>query len=126
MKNKNKNVYSNSNDNNNISIGITSTIGIEIENENENIHSEGNFNNNITTSENICYKCNKTDKLQPLLEEGGRFVFCMRCKVNLILYDVLTEDEYSKIVLEKMNYKFNDKIKKDSFNKFVNNMNAYI
>ena len=73
-----------------------------------------------------CYKCNKTDKLQPLLEEGGRFVFCMRCKVNLILYDVLTEDEYSKIVLEKMNYKFNDKIKKDSFNKFVNNMNAYI
>jgi hypothetical protein len=69
-----------------------------------------------------CYKCQRIDKMVI----DGSFGFCSRCKVNLLLYDNITEDEYQKIVTEKISKEFEGKIKKESFNKFINEFNASI
>ena len=69
-----------------------------------------------------CYNCNKSDELKI----DGSFAFCSRCKINLLLNENITQEEYTKIVTEKISKQFDEKIKKETFSKFIQKLNACI
>lgn len=52
----------------------------------------------VSYNNEMCYKCNKSDNLRAITNDGGSVSYCKNCNINVVLFEYIDEKDYDEIV----------------------------